>query len=38
MKNGFRESYADFGDNLIEAFATTTSGNTSATGTTTVSL
>jgi hypothetical protein len=35
---GPRVIYVDFGDNLIEVFATDTSGNTSAAGTTTVSL
>lgn len=33
-----RVIYVDFGDNLIEVFATDTSGNTSAAGTATVSL
>jgi len=33
---GPRIIYADFGDNLIEVFATDTAGNTSEPGTTTI--
>ena len=33
---GPRIIYSDFGDNLIEVFATDTAGNTSAPGTTTI--